>query len=322
MRFYYYKCLHEMIRKNIMIVRCLNIENFRNIEKINITLKEIQEKVGFKSIYFNNASSLYEPSEFPYCKDSDIEILTHFGKRVNQLINSKVSSFDDLVSALAVYRPGANNTIKEYIDCKLGRKPITYFHKDLEPILKDTYGFVIYEEQIMRIALKFAGYSLNQADYLRAQAKKKNKEVIIKERSNFVNSCIKNGYSEEIGNSIYDYFVKFADFGFNQAHAVAYGRLSYLVAYLKCLYPEYFYAITMKELSGSKLYASILQAKKLGVKIYPPRINESAYSHVVYPKSILLGFSSLHDVLKSDIDKIIEERNTNGKYRDYVWNST
>ena len=151
------------------------------------------------------------------------------------IMQLKTSTFDDITHALALYRPGPMDIIPSFIRRKFNEEKVEYPHKDLEPILKETYGMIVYQDQIMLIACKFAGYTLGRADILRRAVSKKKKEVLEQERINFVESSVNRGYSSDTANMIYDYIVKFADYGFNKAHSVAYAKIAYLTAYLLSL---------------------------------------------------------------------------------------
>lgn len=164
----------------------------------------------------------------------------------------KPSQFEDIVAVNALYRPGPMEFISVYIRRKHGEEAVTYLHPDLEPILRPTYGVLIYQEQIMQIAAKMAGFSLGQADLLRRAVGKKKKEILDQERTHFVKGCIEKGYSEALAHEVYDVIVRFANYGFNRSHAVAYSMLAYQLAYLKAHYPFYFYAALLTSVIGDE----------------------------------------------------------------------
>ena len=156
------------------------------------------------------------------------------------------TSFDDVAALVALYRPGpmAANMHNDYADRKNGRKPITYLHDDLAELLGDTYGLMIYQESVMRVAQKFAGYSLAEADNLRKACGKKIRELIAKEREKFVEGCDATGYGSAIGTALFDIIEKFADYAFNKSHSYGYGYIAYQTAFLKAHQPvEYFAAL-------------------------------------------------------------------------------
>ncbi len=213
----------------------------------------------------------------------------------------RVSSFDDITSAIALYRPGPMDIIPNFIKRKFGKEKVTYPHPDLEQILKSTYGTIVYQDQIMLIAWKFAGYSLGQADILRRAVSKKNKEILEAERVNFVKSSMKQGYTSEVAEEIYDYIVKFANYGFNKAHSVAYAVIAYETAYLKANYPEHYFSSLMSSIIGSDIMMNeyVAEAKKQNINILPPSINQSidvfvSKNHqIIYPLSGIMGLGGV-----------------------------
>ncbi len=230
----------------------------------------------------------------------------------------KVSSFEDITSAIALYRPGPMDIIPTFIKRKFKEEVVTYPHPDLEPILKNTYGTIVYQDQIMLIAWRFAGYTLGEADILRRAVSKKKKEVLEAERINFVNSSIKQGYTKEVAEEIYDYIVKFANYGFNKAHSVAYAVVAYETAYLKTHYPEYFFSTLMSSVIGSDSMMNeyISEARKRNINVLPPMVNysgiifESKNHQIIYP---LIGITGLGAVKTQEI---IEERQK-GLFKDF-----
>ena len=227
------------------------------------------------------------------------------------LMDLKVSSFEDIAHALALYRPGPMDMIPHFINRKFGREKIIYPHPDLEPILKETYGTIVYQEQIMLIARKFAGYSLGRADVLRRAVSKKKLEVLEAERETFVKSSINQGYSEKTANDIYDYIVKFASYGFNKAHSIAYAKVSYQTAFLKCHYPAYYIATLLSSVIGSdtdiKLYCQ--EAMKRKIDIISPMINESKEKFCVINNKILFPLTVIRGLGAVKVDELLKERN-------------
>ena len=159
---------------------------------------------------------------------------------------------------------------------KHGQEKATYIHPSLEPILEETYGVIVYQEQIMQIAVKFAGYTMGEADLLRRAVSKKNREVLQLERNKFTQSAMNQGVPEQDAISIYELIVKFADYGFPKSHAVAYSLISYRLAYLKANEPAYFYAALLSSMMGSneKTIELIEEAKAYGIQILPPSIKK------------------------------------------------
>lgn len=189
----------------------------------------------------------------------------------------KPTEFEDIISVLALYRPGPMEFIPNYISAKHGETEVQYPHNDLQPILSDTYGIIVYQEQIMQIASKMAGFSLGEADLLRRAVSKKKREVLDEQRGHFVSGSLTQGYSEQEANLVYDMIVRFADYGFPRAHAAAYGVLAFQTAYLKAHYPVYFMAAMLTAVMGShrKVAEYIVECRRMGIKVMPPDVNAS-----------------------------------------------
>ncbi|MFJ7363239.1 DNA polymerase III subunit alpha [Peribacillus frigoritolerans] len=195
------------------------------------------------------------------------------------LIKLKPNRFEDIVAVNALYRPGPMENIPLFIERKHGLAPIDYLHEDLKDILEPTYGVIVYQEQIMQIASRLAGFSLGEADLLRRAVSKKKKDVLDQERQHFVSGALKQGYSEKTADEIYSLIVRFANYGFNRSHAVAYSFIAYQLGYLKTHHPEYFMAALLTSVVGNdeKISQYIREAKKKGIAVLPPSINRSGY---------------------------------------------
>ncbi|WP_379135853.1 DNA polymerase III subunit alpha, partial [Paenibacillus sp. sgz500958] len=193
------------------------------------------------------------------------------------LKDMKPNVFEDIISVLALYRPGPMEFIPKYIQGKHGQIDVDYPHPDLIPILSDTYGIIVYQEQIMQIASLMAGFSLGEADLLRRAVSKKKRETLDKERSHFVEGSLKQGYSEADANAVYDMIVRFADYGFPRAHAAAYGVLSFQTAFLKAHYPVQFMSSMLTAVMGThrKVAEYVLESRRMGISVLPPDVNES-----------------------------------------------
>ncbi|AZK48105.1 DNA polymerase III subunit alpha [Paenibacillus lentus] len=190
----------------------------------------------------------------------------------------KPSVFEDIITVLALYRPGPMEFIPKYIAGKHGQISVEYPHADLIPILQDTYGIIVYQEQIMQIAAKMAGFSLGEADLLRRAVSKKKREVLDEERGHFVAGSLAKGYEEKDANAVYDMIVRFANYGFPRAHAAAYGVLAFQTAYLKAHYPVHFMASMLTAVMGShrKVAEYIIECRRMGITVLPPDVNESS----------------------------------------------
>jgi DNA polymerase III subunit alpha len=218
--------------------------------------------------------------------------------------------FEDIVAVNALYRPGPMENIPLFIDRKHGRQPIDYYHKDLEPILGDTYGVIVYQEQIMQIASQMAGFSLGEADLLRRAVSKKKKEVLDQEREHFVNGALKKGYDTQTANLIYDLIVRFANYGFNRSHAVAYSMIAYQLAYLKAHFPLYFMAALLTSAIGNDVkiaqYARELQ--QMEIKLLPPSINKSAFSFQPEGDGVRYSLAGIKGVGIASLKEIFQAR--------------
>lgn len=220
------------------------------------------------------------------------------------------SHFDDITQALALYRPGPMEIIPTFIKRKFGQEQVSYPHPDLKSILDETYGMIVYQDQIMLIACQFAGYSLGRADILRRAVSKKKKEVLEEERLNFVQSSIHHGYTQEDANMIYDYIVKFADYGFNKAHSVAYAKVAYLTAYLKCHYFAYYMStlLTSFMASTTEVLEYTKEAIRKKVNIQPPHINASQDEFSVIDGAIYFPLTIIRGLGEMKTKQCLEER--------------
>ncbi len=225
----------------------------------------------------------------------------------------------EITALVALYRPGPieSGMVKDFTERKHGRTPIVYDHPILEPILRETYGVILYQEQVMIIAQKMAGFSLGQADYLRKAMGKKKPEVIAGFRTDFVEGAVKNGVDEKIATKIFDLMEKFAGYGFNKSHSVAYAVVSYQTAYLKANYPAEYSAALLTSLMDKtdKLTAYIEECRRLDMEILPPDINESRLDFtVVNGGNIRFGLAAVKNVGRSPAQNIVEERDANGPF--------
>ncbi|MBL8014659.1 MAG: DNA polymerase III subunit alpha [Candidatus Doudnabacteria bacterium] len=226
------------------------------------------------------------------------------------------TEIEDLIFMNAAYRPGAMNYIHDYILRKNGKQPVSYPHPDLESVLKSTYGFAIYQEQVMNIAVDFAGYSLGEADMLRRAMGKKKPEVMAKEKEKFAQKAIAKGYTAEDAAKVFSYMEPFADYGFNRSHSAAYAMIAYQTAYLKSNYPLEFTAGLMQTDLGSsdKLQRDLIEAKNMHIQILPPSVNHSFYSFSIEGSAIRFGLGGIKTGGEKTMKAIVDERIANGKY--------
>ncbi|MDD5476520.1 MAG: DNA polymerase III subunit alpha, partial [Syntrophales bacterium] len=221
--------------------------------------------------------------------------------------------FEDLIALLALYRPGpiGSGMLDDFMKRKHGLTPIKYEHPKLEPILKETYGIMVYQEQIMQIASALAGFSLAQADILRKAMGKKIPEVMEKQRSNFVRGCVKNSIKEATATKIFDLIEYFSGYGFNKSHSTAYAIVSYNTAFLKANYPvEFMTALLTSERDNTdKIVMYVNEAQQMGLKVLPPDINESdVLFKVEDPTSIRFGLLAIKNVGRGAAESIVEAR--------------
>ena len=227
------------------------------------------------------------------------------------VVKIKPKSIEDISIASALFRPGPQENIPEYLKNKEHPEIIKYVNQDLKPILEPTYGIIIYQEQVMEMVRKVANYSYSQADIFRRAISKKEQHVLIKASNEFIDAAIKNGYSEKDAKQISNYIFKFANYGFNHSHSLAYSYISYQMAYLKTYYPLEFYCCLLTYMGGSagKMTTYIEEAKRKGLKILQPDINNSISGFKIYNKSILFGLSTIKGIGFETIKKIIDARN-------------
>ncbi|WHT47730.1 hypothetical protein QNH10_16645 [Sporosarcina thermotolerans] len=184
---------------------------------------------------------------------------------------------------------------------KNNNEKVHYIHPQLEPILKETEGIIVYQEQIMQIAVRIAGFSMAEADLLRRAVSKKKREILRQEREHFVKSAVNNNFPEKSASEIYDLIVKFADYGFPKSHAVAYSLISYQLAFIKANEPAYFYAALLSLATGNqdKIMEYIHEIRSKGITILPPSIQKSKFSHIVENGSIRVGLGAIKGVTPS-----------------------
>ncbi|MBS4774288.1 MAG: DNA polymerase III subunit alpha [Proteobacteria bacterium] len=230
----------------------------------------------------------------------------------------KPDRFEDLIAIVSLYRPGPMDNIPSYIKRKHGEEEITYLHPQLEPILKETYGIMIYQEQVMNIARALGGYTMGGADKLRKVMGKKMRDEIPKQRKMFMEGAVKNGIEESVAGAIFDQMEKFASYGFNKSHAAAYSLISYQTAYLKAHYPvEFMCAVMSLDITNvDKLLFYKEECKKMGFKVLPPDINKSDADFSVEDGNIRYALAAIKSVGAANMEAIEAERKARGNYKD------
>ncbi|MGC8466012.1 MAG: DNA polymerase III subunit alpha [Acidimicrobiales bacterium] len=237
------------------------------------------------------------------------------------------TSFDDIAALVALYRPGpmAANMHNDYADRKNGRKEISYLHPELAELLGDTYGLMIYQESMMRVAQRFAGFTLEEADNLRKACGKKNRELIAAERAKFVAGCGRTGYGEALGTALFDIIEPFADYAFNKSHSYGYGFVAYQTAWLKANFPVQYLAALLTSVKDDKDKTAVYLADAAlhGISVLVPDVNVSQADFTVVnlpegDQAISFGLASVRNVGASIVALIVEEREKNGPFSSFV----
>ncbi|MGB9787204.1 MAG: DNA polymerase III subunit alpha [Dictyoglomus turgidum] len=288
----------------------------RTLTVIYDTVKKIKENYGIE-IDISNISLTDEKVYELLQKGDTIGVFQLESRGMRNLLRDiKPEKFEDLIAVLALYRPGPLGRLESYIKRKRGEEKVEYMHPALEPILSETYGVIIYQEQVMEIAHKLAGFTLGQADVLRRAMGKKKPEVMEEQRGIFVKGAVERGIPEEVAVEIFEDMAKFAEYGFNKSHSAAYAFVSFQTAYLKVYYPKEYMAslLTSVKNNTTKLSKYIAEAKRIGIKILPPDINESMVDFTVTPQGIRFGLSAIKNVGENMAEAIVEEREK-GKFK-------
>jgi DNA polymerase-3 subunit alpha len=231
------------------------------------------------------------------------------------------NNFDDVIAVLALYRPGplGSGMVDDYIGVKNGLKDAVYPHESLEEVLKETYGVILYQEQVMKIASIMANYSLGEADLLRRAMGKKIAELMEENRLTFIERSVKNGYEKKVAEDVFYLIDKFAGYGFNKSHSAAYGLIAYWTAYFKEYYPKYYYAALMTSERGNndKLAVYIDDARSHGIDVGLPDINKVSNKFIVDGDQIRFGMSAIKNLGEGIIEKLIKDIEEFGGYKNF-----
>ena len=231
----------------------------------------------------------------------------------------KPDKFEDIIAILALYRPGPISLIPEYIARKQGKSKIEYLHPKLKEILKETYGLLVFQESLMLIAQKLAGFSLAEADVLRKAVGKKIRKLLLEQKQKLINGMKKNGLEENIARKIWEWILPFARYGFNKSHSCAYAMIAYQTAYLKTHYPAEFMSalLTSEKADVERIGFVIEECNKMGIEVLAPEINESWRNFTVIPhkKQIRFGLFAIKNVGEGIVGTIVNERKTNGPFK-------
>ena len=288
----------------------------KNLSIMDNTLQMIRQEdptFDLQKINFNDQLTL---QLFQRGKTEGIFQFESSGIR-NVLVNLHPTNFEDIVAVNALYRPGPMENIPHFTARKAGKEKITYPAPSLEKILGPTYGILVYQEQVMQLASVMAGFTLGEADLLRRAMSKKKKATMEDMRTKFIAGATEHGYSAQVAHQVFEYIDRFANYGFNRSHAVAYSMMAFEMAYLKVHYPAAFFTALMNaETNIEKLKRHVGDAKQFGVKISGPRINISESSFLLHDGTVYFGFSAIKGVRRDFVAAILEERQENGKFTD------
>ncbi|MGY3766115.1 DNA polymerase III subunit alpha [Vagococcus vulneris] len=288
----------------------------RNLAIIGNTLDSIDYLTGNR-LYLNEIPMNDEATLQLFQKGKTVGVFQFESAGIKNVLKKlHPTSIEDIASVNALYRPGPMQFIDQFIARKKGEEPIAYPDDSLKEILEKTYGIIVYQEQIMQIASKLAGFTLGQADILRRAISKKKKDILDQEREHFVQGALNQGHSKNTANEVYNYIEHFANYGFNRSHAVVYSVLAYQMGYLKVHYSVPFFAALLHSVRNNpeKIKEYLAESKEFGVKTVIPGINKSDFSFKLQKGKIIFGFSSIKGVRKDLIKHILELRKADGPF--------
>lgn len=300
-----------LLKMDFLALRNLTI--IKNV--LDLIESEIGEKINLSEIPLDDEETMN------IFKTVDTEGVFQYESSGMKNLTSKLKpdNFSDLVAEVALFRPGPMDNIDTFIKRKHGIEPITYPDPSLSDILEDTYGIMIYQEQIMQVLVKMGNYSFAEADNIRRAMSKKKVDVMEREREVFINRSVSNGYTEEKAEEVYNLIIKFANYGFNKAHSVSYALIGYQMAYLKAHYPVFFIANLLNMSIGSDIKTKeyIDEAKSKDILIFKPNINVSRQEYLIKNNALLLPLNCIHNLGNSAVTEIIKEREENGRFQDF-----
>ncbi|MGX7106854.1 DNA polymerase III subunit alpha [Hutsoniella sourekii] len=295
----------------------LGLRNLTILDEALTTIKkQTGQEIAIESINKNDSSVLEL-----FQKGDTIGVFQFESDGIRRVLRKlKPESFEDIVAVNALYRPGPMQQIDHFIDRKHGREKITYVHSSLEPILKNTYGIIVYQEQVMQILVRMGGFSLGEADLVRRAMSKKQADVMEAQRDHFIQGALARGYSQSEAEEVFDYIYAFSNYGFNRAHAVVYSTLAYQLAYLKVYYPAFFFKSLLNNTDGrsSKFQANVQQAKRWVKQLLPVDINRSLMTFSIDGQGLRIGLESVRGLRRELIGHIIDDRQLIGPYKDFI----
>ena len=295
--------------------------DFLGLRNLSI-IAEICDEINQKQEFDIRKIPLDDPKTFKLIQDVNVMgifQLESAGMR-NLIRKMKPRSFEEIAMCIALFRPGPMKNIPIFLENRANPQNVHYYHEDLREILEETYGIIVYQEQIINIARKMAGFSYGKADILRKAMSKKKQSELEKLGPDFINGCIANRYDRKLAEDVYALIMEFANYGFNKSHSIAYGLLAYQLSYLKANYPLYFYKSLLNGVTGSqsKTYDYISECMSIGQKVKGISINDSDVAYVIKDDSIVMPFVLCKDVGMISAEKIVNERRQNGPYKEYV----
>lgn len=314
--------LSQLTMNDIQTIGLLKFDflGLKNLSIIDETLKGIQ--------YIQNRSfsqkqiPLNDPVTMRLFQTGDTTGVFQFESNGIRQVLKKVQpqNLEDLAAVNALYRPGPMQHIDEFVARKHGKQAVKYLDESLQPILANTYGIIVYQEQVMQIAAQMAGFSLAQADLLRRAISKKDHQGLDAQRRAFIQGALQKGYSQANAEKVYSYIESFGDYGFNRSHSFAYSLIAYQMAYLKAHYPAAFFTALLNTVQNTteKLKEYVHQLKKYQLTLLPPDINQSASeTRAISLKAIRLGLANVKGMRRDFLRAIVHERMANGKYTDF-----
>ena len=293
----------------------------KTLSVVKRTVDLIKEKTGFENFDIDKISPNDEKSFELFCKGETAAFFQFESAGMQKILRqARPNRIEDLVALNALYRPGPMANIPQFIEGKFNHNKITYPDPCLKDILEETYGVIVYQEQVMQVAQKIAGYTLGQADILRRAMGKKKREILDKEKKPFIEGAVKNGFSREHADTIFEILAPFAGYGFNKSHAAAYSVLAYQTAYLKANFPlEFMAAILTNEIgSTDKLPVYLNEARSMKLTLLPPDINASREYFVVQNEQIVFGLLGIKGLGTAAATEIVNKRNEGGPYKNFL----
>jgi DNA polymerase-3 subunit alpha len=308
--------MHAIEDLGLLKMDLLGLKNLTIIEDCLARIYEIHKKsIKIEEIPFDDAETY---KIFQEANTTGVFQMESDGFK-RYLKDLKPTVFDDLVAMVALYRPGPIQFIPDFIKGKHKKKKVEYLHPKLQPILEATYGICVYQEQVMQIAQKLAGFSLSEADVLRKAVGKKIKELLEAQEEKFISGCIKNNIDKKIAQELWQWILPFAEYGFNKAHASAYAMIAYQTAYLKSHYPVEFMAslLTSEKADIERIAVLIKECNKMGIQVLAPDVNESFRNFSVVPaeNKIRFGLLAIKNVGENIVEAIINERKKGGPFK-------